>query len=298
MTIENDIMSKAASELILNPDGSVYHCNIFPEQLADLVITVGDPDRVEKVSNYFDEIEFKTRKREIVTHTGSLNGKRITVISTGMGTDNIDIVFSELDALANIDLKTGQIKPEFRKLQFVRFGTSGALHADIPVDSYVLSSHGLGFDGLLHFYEDSLMIRDLDMEEAFYEHSNWDEAKAIPYIVKGSSELLEKLSSDKTKTGITATALGFYGPQGRFLRLEPNPSDINEILAGFEYKGLRITNFEMETSGIYGLSKMMGHDALSVNCIVANRPLGEFSKDSYKSIDKMIQYALEKLAKQ
>lgn len=290
-------MAKQASELVLNPDGSVYHCNILPEQLADLIITVGDPDRVEKVSKYFDEIEFRTRKREIVTHTGSLNGRRITVISTGMGTDNIDIVFSELDALANIDLTTGEIKEEFRQLQFVRFGTSGALHKDIPVDSYVLSSHGLGFDGLLHFYEDSLMVRNLDMEEAFYEHSDWDDAKAVPYIVKGSDSLLEKLSSDKTKSGITATACGFYGPQGRHLRLRPNPFDINEKLAGFEYNSYRITNFEMETSAIYGLSGMMGHEALSVNCIVANRALGQFSKDSYKSIDKMIQYGLEKLVK-
>lgn len=288
-------MSKAASELVLNSDGSVYHCNILPEQLADLVITVGDPDRVEKVTQYFDEIEFKNRKREIVTHTGSLNGKRITVISTGMGTDNIDIVLSELDALANIDLKTGQINENLRELQFVRLGTSGALHKDIAVDSMVLSSHGLGFDGLLHFYEDSLMVRDLDMEEAFYEHSDWDDSKAVPYIVKGSSELMEKLSSSETQSGITATACGFYGPQGRFLRLQPQPSDINEKLAGFEFNGHRITNFEMETSAIYGLSKMMGHEALSVNCIVANRALGEFSKDSYKSIDKMIQYTLEKL---
>ncbi len=288
-------MSKASSELILNPDGSVYHCNILPEQLADLVITVGDPDRVEKVTQYFDEIEFKTRKREIVTHTGSLNGKRITVISTGMGTDNIDIVLSELDALANIDLKTGEIQENLRELEFVRLGTSGALHKDLPVDSLVLSSHGLGFDGLLHFYEDSLMVRDLDMEEAFYEHSDWDDSKAVPYIVKGSSELMEKLSSSETQSGITATACGFYGPQGRFLRLQPQPSDINEKLAGFEFNSHRITNFEMETSAIYGLSKMMGHEALSVNCIVANRALGEFSKDSYKSIDKMIQYTLEKL---
>lgn len=288
-------MSKSASELVLNPDGSVYHCNILPEQLADLVITVGDPDRVEKVTNYFDSIEFKTQKREIVTHTGSLNGKRITVISTGMGTDNIDIVFSELDALANIDLKTGEIKEEFRQLQFVRLGTSGALHKDILVDSFVLSSHGLGMDGLLHFYEDSLMVRDLDMEEAFYDHADWDDSKAVPYVVKGSTELLEQLSSDQTISGITATALGFYGPQGRNLRLAPNPVDINEILSSFQHNGHRITNFEMETSGIYGLAALMGHEALSVNCIVANRALGEFSKDSSKSVDRMIQYALGKL---
>ncbi|SMC52245.1 uridine phosphorylase [Moheibacter sediminis] len=292
---EIDFMSKAASELILNPDGSIYHCNIRPEHLADLVITVGDPDRVEKVSQYFDSIEFQTRKREIVTHTGSLNGKRITVISTGMGTDNIDIVLSELDAVANINLETGELNPIQKELQFVRLGTSGALQKEIPVDSFVLSSHGLGMDGLLHFYEDSLMVRDLDMEEAFYDHSEWDDSKPVPYVVKGSTDLLELLSSDQTSLGITATACGFYGPQGRKLRLVPSPENINDVLANFEFNGHKITNFEMETSAIYGLSKMLGHEALSLNCIVANRALGEFSKDSYKSIDKMIQYALEKL---
>lgn len=288
-------MSKRASELILNPDGSIYHCNIRPEQLADLVITVGDPDRVSKISQYFDEIEFKNQKREIVVHTGSLNGKRMTVISTGMGTDNIDIVFSELDALANINLKTGEVKEDFKKLQFVRFGTSGALHADIPVDSYVLSSHGLGFDGLLYYYENSEPYRELTMEKAFQEYVNWDANKSNPYIVAGSRELHSKLNSEKTRSGITATAIGFYGPQGRYLRLKPSPSDINEILSSFEVNGQRITNFEMETSAIYGLSKMMGHEALSMNCIVANRALGEFSKDSHKSVEEMIQYGLEKL---
>lgn len=295
MVFEIDFMSKAASELILNPDGSIYHCNIRPEHLADLVITVGDPDRVEKVSKYFDSIEFQTRKREIVTHTGSLNGKRITVISTGMGTDNIDIVLSELDAVANINLETGELNPVQKELQFVRLGTSGALQREIPVDSFVLSSHGLGMDGLLHFYEDSLMVRDLDMEEAFYDHSEWDDSKPVPYVVKGSTSLLELMSSDLTSAGITATACGFYGPQGRKLRLTPSPENINEILSDFEFKGHKITNFEMETSAIYGLSKMLGHEALSINCIVANRALGQFSQDSYKSIDKMIQYALEKL---
>ena len=289
------IMSKRASELILNPDGSIYHCNIRPEQLADLVITVGDPDRVEKVSKYFDTIEYKTQKREIITHTCSLNGKRITVISTGMGTDNIDIVLSELDALANINLETGEEKEVLRELKIIRLGTSGALHPDIPVDSYVLSTHGLGMDGLLHFYEDNELVRDIEMEEAFFEHSAWDDAKSIPYIVKGSSFLHEKLESDKTKSGITATACGFYGPQGRYLRLKPQPSNINEILSSFKYGKYRVTNFEMETSAIYGLAKMMGHEAMSLNCIVANRALGEFSKDTYKSVDLMIQYALEKL---
>lgn len=291
-------MSKAASELILNPDGSIYHCNIRPEHLADLVITVGDPDRVQEVSKYFDHIEFKTQKREIVTHTGSLNGKRLTVISTGMGTDNIDIVFSELDAVANIDLKTREIKDEFRKLSFVRMGTSGALHKENPVDSYVISSHGLGLDGLLHYYQDSEKFRAIELEEAFNNYANWDVKKARPYVVKGSAILRDKLTSDKTASGITATAIGFYGPQGRYLRLAPNPDNINEILAGFRFGDLKVTNFEMETSAIYGLSAMLGHEALSINCIIANRALGEFSKDSHKSVDLMIQYALEKLTSQ
>ncbi|MFV0304400.1 MAG: nucleoside phosphorylase [Moheibacter sp.] len=290
-------MSKLASELILNPDGSIYHCNLLPEQLADLVITVGDPNRVERVSKHFDSIEFKTQKREIITHTGSLNGKRITVISTGMGTDNIDIVFSELDALANIDLKTGEIMSNFRKLEFIRFGTSGALQEDIPVDSYVLSSYGLGFDGLLHFYKNSESYRELEMEKAFLEYSNWDNNKAKPYIISGSTNLLNKLSSEKTHSGITATAIGFYGPQGRYLRLQPNPLEINDILSGFHYNEHKVTNFEMESSAIYGLSKMMGHEALSLNCVVANRTLGKFSQNPYKAVDEMIQYGLEKLTR-
>lgn len=288
-------MSKKASELILNPDGSIYHCNILPEELADLIIFVGDPDRVPRVSKYFDSIELKKQKREIVVHTGKLNGKRITAISTGMGTDNIDIVLSELDALANIDLKTGEVQDKKRKFQIVRLGTSGALHKDIPVDSYVISSHGLGFDGLLHFYKDSEKYRDLELEKAFMDFSNWDSDKAKPYFVEGSKSLRDLLKNDQTHIGITATANGFYGPQGRYLRLEPKPDDIQGFLGGFSYKNQRITNFEMETSGIYGLAKMLGHEALSLNCIVANRAAGEFSEDPYSSVDKMIQYALGRL---
>lgn len=289
-------MSRKASELILNPDGSIYHCNIKPEHLADLVIFVGDPDRVPRVSQYFDEVEFRSQKREIVTHTGRLNGKRITAISTGMGTDNIDIVLSELDALANLDLQTGEELPEHRSLKIVRLGTSGALHKDIPVDSYVISSHGLGFDGLLHFYADSEKYRDLELEKAFMEFSNWDSNKAKPYVVEGSKILRDQLNSDKISSiGMTATASGFYGPQGRILRLQPNPDDIQGFLAGFTHKEHRITNFEMETSGIYGLSKMLGHEALSLNCIIANRASEGFSKNPKESVDQMIQYALQKL---
>ena len=289
-------MSKAASELILNADGSIYHCNIRPEHLANIVITVGDPNRVERVSQHFDTIEHKASKREIVTHTGTYKGTRMTVISTGMGTDNIDIVFSELDALANINLETGEQNPEFKKLSFVRLGTSGALQADIPVDSYVIGSHGLGLDGLLHYYQGSEEFMMPEVEDAFISHVNWSPNKARPYLVKASDSLIEKLSSEETKLGITATACGFYGPQGRNLRLLPNPSDINEYLTSFQYEDLRITNFEMETSAIYGLALMMGHEALSLNAIVANRILGEFSTDSYATVDKMIVYALDKLA--
>lgn len=289
-------MSKAASELILNADGSIYHCNIRPEHLADIVITVGDPNRVERVSKHFDSIEHKASKREIVTHTGTYKGTRMTVISTGMGTDNIDIVFSELDALANINLETGENNPKFRKLSFVRLGTSGALQADIPVDSYVIGSHGLGLDGLLHYYKGSEKFMNPSVEDAFIQHVDWSPNKARPYLVEGSKSLIEKLASEQTFQGITATACGFYGPQGRFLRLEPNPSDINEKLTSFQYEDLRITNFEMETSAIYGLAAMMGHEALSLNAIVANRILGEFSTDSYATVDKMIKYALDRLA--
>ncbi|MFV0175191.1 nucleoside phosphorylase [Empedobacter falsenii] len=290
-------MSKAASELVLNADGSIYHCNIKPEHLADTIITVGDPNRVEKVSRHFDTIEHITSKREIVTHTGMLNGKRLTVISTGMGTDNIDIVFSELDALANIDLETGEIKKDFRKLSFVRLGTSGALQEDIPVDSFVIGSHGLGLDGLLHYYVGSEVVMNKEIEDAFIKHVDWSPNKARPYLVGGSETLLNKLASEKTIQGITATACGFYGPQGRFLRLQPNPADINDRLTSFNHNGLRISNFEMETSAIYGLAAMMGHEALSVNAIVANRILGEFSTDSYKTVDAMIEYSLERLTK-
>ena len=289
-------MSKKSSELILNPDGSIYHCNIRPEHLADLVITVGDPNRVERVSKHFDSIEHKASKREIVTHTGTYKGTRMTVISTGMGTDNIDIVFSELDALANINLETGEDNPTFRKLSFVRLGTSGALQEDIDVDSYVIGSYGLGLDGLLHYYVGSENVMHPEIEDAFINHVDWSAKKSRPYLVEGSKNLLDKLASDKTKQGITATACGFYGPQGRFLRLEPNPVDINEKLTSFRYEDLRISNFEMETSAIYGLAKMMGHEAISLNAIVANRIKGEFSKDSYATIDEMIVYALDRLA--
>lgn len=284
------------SELVLNPDGSIYHCNIKPDELADTIILVGDPGRVPKVSQYFDSVEVTSQKREIVTHTGTLNGKRLTVISTGMGTDNIDIVLNELDALANIDLVNKIIKTTPTRLTFVRLGTSGSLQSDIPVDTMVASSKGLGFDGLMSFYAGTENFYTNEIAEAFIAQTNWNNKRAVPYVVDGSQELLDLMCENSAvRAGITATAIGFYGPQGRILRLDLDDEKMNEKLNRFEYKNHRITNFEMETSAIYGLSQLMGHRALSLNTIVANRYAGTFSKDPYSSIDKMIQYALEKL---
>lgn len=284
------------SELVLNPDGSIYHCNIKPDELADTIILVGDPGRVPKVSQYFDSVEVTSQKREIVTHTGTLNGKRLTVISTGMGTDNIDIVLNELDALANIDLVNKKIKSTPTRLTFVRLGTSGSLQSDIPVDTMVASSKGLGFDGLMSFYANTENFYTNEIAEAFTSQTNWNKKRAAPYVVDGSQELLDLMCENSAvRAGITATAIGFYGPQGRILRLDLDDEKMNEKLNRFEYKNHRITNFEMETSAIYGLSQLMDHRALSLNTIVANRYAGTFSKDPYSSIDKMIQYALEKL---
>jgi len=283
----------AASELVLNPDGSVYHCNLQPENLADTVFLVGDPGRVPIVSGFFDRVDFKTQKREIVTHTGTKKGKRVTVISTGMGTDNVDIVLSELDAAANIDLSSKQIKSYHKQLTFIRLGTSGSLQEDIPVDSFVASSHGLGFDGLVHYYANSEVFSEHLFINKFVEAMDWDEKLPRPYLVESDEKLLEKARNMGFYSGVTATAVGFYGPQGRVLRLGVKDGSMNEKLSKFRFENLRITNFEMETSGIYGLSKLMGHRALSINCIVANRFTGQFSKDYQQSMHKMIGMVLE-----
>lgn len=287
-------MSIPKSELILNADGSIYHLNLLPEDLAPTIITVGDPDRVPTVSRYFDIVEIKKGKREFVTHTGILNGKRITVISTGIGTDNIDIVLNELDALVNLNLKTRQPNNRLIPLNILRIGTSGAIQPDISVDSFLVSELAIGFDNLLHFYQ-SKPIQDVALQNAFIKHTGWYKNKSVPYVVKGNAELIKKLSSDKTTLGFTATNVGFYGPQGRKLRLEPEDAQLNDKLATFNYFGKKITNLEMETSGIYGLSNLLGHKAVSLNCILANRAKGTFSKNPAKAIDSLIQYTLEKL---
>ncbi len=284
----------APSELILNPDGSIYHLNLKPEHIADTVIFVGDQNRVSKISKHFDNIEFEIQKREFKTSTGTYNGKRITVISTGIGPDNIDIVLNELDALVNINLENRVIKKEHRQLNIVRIGTSGSLQSDVPVDSFVLAKYGLGLDGLLHSYvADSIFEKDI--EDAFIKHTNWDDRKARPYIIKGSTFLEKKLNSDQVFSGFTATAPGFYGPQGRVLRLPIQDMNLNAKMDNFNFNGTRITNLEMETSAIYGLARLLGHNALSMNAIIANRANGTFSEDPYKPVEELIKYTLDKL---
>jgi uridine phosphorylase len=284
-----------SSELILNPDGSVYHLNLLPEHIANDIIFVGDQNRVEKITQFFDSIEFSTQKREFKTQTGLFKGKRITVISTGIGPDNIDIVINELDALVNIDLKTRKPKENLISLNIIRIGTSGSLQADIPVDSFVMAQFGLGLDNMLRSYliDD---ISEIAMEDAFIQHTNWDLKKGRPYVISCSEKLEKLMESNQIFKGITGTAGGFYGPQGRVLRLNIQDENLNSKMDSFNYNGTRMTNLEMETSAIYGLGKLLGHNCLSLNAIIANRASGTFSDDSYKAVDELIAYALMKLA--
>lgn len=284
-----------SSELILNPDGSVYHLNLKPEHIASDIIFVGDQNRVEKITQFFDKIEFSTQKREFKTQTGIFKGKRITVMSTGIGPDNIDIVVNELDALVNIDLETRQPKEELTSLNIIRIGTSGSLHKDIPVDSFVMSKFGLGLDNMLRSYLIDRISEDA-IEEAFIHHTNWDIRKGKPYVIRCSKTLEKLIESDKIFKGITATAGGFYGPQGRVLRLEIQDPQLNGKMDNFNFNDNRITNLEMETAAIYGLSALLGHNALSLNAIIANRASGTFSEDPYKAVDELIAYTLDKIA--
>ena len=284
-----------SSELILNPDGSVYHLNLKPEHIANDIIFVGDQNRVEKITQFFDSIEFSTQKREFKTQTGYYKGKRITVMSTGIGPDNIDITMNELDALVNIDLQTRQPKEKLTSLNIVRIGTSGSLQEDIPVDSFVMGQYGLGLDNMLRSYVID-NITENDMEDAFIKHTNWDLRKGKPYIIACSKVLEKKFDSDQMHKGITGTAGGFYGPQGRVLRLDIQDPSLNSKMDNFKFNTVRMSNLEMETSAIYGLGKLLGHNCLSLNAIIANRANGTFSEDPYKAVDKLIAYALDKLA--
>jgi uridine phosphorylase len=284
-----------SSELILNPDGSVYHLNLLPENIAHDIIFVGDQNRVEKITQFFDSIEFSQQKREFKTQTGIFKGKRITVMSTGIGPDNIDIVMNELDALVNVDLKTRQPKTNLTSLNIIRIGTSGSLQADIPCDSFVLSKFGLGLDNMLRSYHID-EISNSEMENAFINHTNWDNRKGQPYAISCSKKLENLIESNKIHKGITATAGGFYGPQGRVLRLNIQDENLNSKMDSFSFNENRITNLEMETAAIYGLGKLLGHECLSLNAIIANRASGTFSKDPYKAVDELIAYTLDKLA--
>ena len=282
------------SELILNPDGSIYHLNLKPEHIADTIIFVGDQDRVDLVSKHFDSIEFKTQKREFKTHTGRLRGKRISVISTGIGTDNIDIVLNELDALVNIDFQTKTIKNSLKTLNIIRIGTSGALQPDIPMDAFVISAHAIETSGMLHAYQTET-ISNNKITAAFIQHTQWDTNKAKPLIIEASNQLLSKFKSKKTIQGLTATANGFYGPQGRVLRLPISDMQLNTKMDSFAFEDLKVTNLEMETAGIYGLAKLLGHHAISLNAIVANRANGTFSKNPLKTIENLITYTLDSI---
>lgn len=288
-------MTLKESELVLGKDGSIYHLGLFPEDLAQTIIIVGDPARVERISRFFDKIEIRKQKREFVTHTGNYRGKRITVMSTGMGTDNIDIALTELDALANIDLEKKVIKQKPVSLDIIRIGTTGSIREEIPVGAFITSEWAIGFDGLMYYYDGDSWL-DNEAADTFIKHTEWDSRMARPYIVKGDETLIEKLSSDSTVKGFTGTNIGFYGPQGRVLRNRLSKPDLNEKMQSFEYKGMHITNLEMETSAIYGLSKLMNHRAVSMNVVLANRITGKFASDSSIPVDDLINYSLEKIA--
>lgn len=283
------------SELILNSDNSVYHLNLHPEEISDTVINVGDPDRVAVVSKFFSSIEVKKQKREFVTHTGIYKGKRITVLSTGIGTDNIDIVYNELDALVNIDLEKREIKEKLTSLKLIRIGTSGSLQADIPVDGFVFSHYGLGLDGLLNFYKLENEQDEKNIIDAFRIHYPNEGILALPYIARCSSLLEEKLSSGMFK-GITASCSGFYAPQGRVLRYELARPNFIGTLHSFHYGDHRITNFEMETGAMYGLAKILGHECCSINAIVANRITNEHTHNAERAMDRLIETVLDRIA--
>lgn len=287
--------SIAKSELIINEDGSIYHLNLKPGDIATTIITVGDPDRVQEVSKHFDTIEFKAHKREFKTHTGTFKGKRITVISTGIGTDNIDIVFNELDALVNIDFNTRTIKKQHTALNFIRIGTSGAIQKNIPIDSFLISETAIGFDSLLHFYDTNNLV-DHSFANALKTHCNWNPLNASPYVVSASKKLLLDFNDTLFVRGCTATNVGFYGPQGRVLRLKTKDENLHARLGSFEYEGVKITNLEMETSGIYGLALLLGHQAISLNAILANRATHTFSDTPNQTVARLITTTLNIIA--
>lgn len=288
-------MRIAESELIINGDGSVFHLHMRPEQLADNVILVGDPGRVDMVAEFLTDIEFRNASREFVSTTGRYNGKRFTVLSTGIGCDNIDIVMNELDALANIDFTTREIKPVKRSLNILRIGTCGAIQKDIPLGSFVFSHVSVGCDGLLNWYADRDLIAMPGIEEAFKEHAHWAKHLPDPYFVMASEKLIDKFA-DCTVKGMTISASGFYGPQGRILRMPLAMPDMLDDFESFEYEGRRITNFEMEGSAVAGIARHLGHNAGTVCCVIANRHIGSSNPDYKPQVRKLVELCLQKLS--
>lgn len=282
----------AESELIINSRGAVYHLNVIPEELAPIVILVGDPDRSKEVSKYFDTIEYRCQHREFITHTGTIGNKRVSVVSSGIGPDNIDIVMNELDALVNIDFDTRTIKPDLTHLTVIRLGTAGSLQADIPVDSIVASTHGLGIDNLLNYYRHDNNDEEMQIVQQFVAHTQIGNHFSNPYIATAGAGILKHFVNG-FHHGITITCPGFYGPQGRVLRLGLTNPDLVDRLTQFTFGQHRIANFEMETSAIYGLGRLLGHQCLSLSTIVANRVSKQFSKDGAAAVDNMIKKALD-----
>ena len=284
------------SELIINGDGSAFHLHIKPEHLADKVILVGDPGRVELFAPYMETIENRTASREFVSLTGRHNGTRFTILSTGIGTDNIDIVMTELDALANVDFKTREVLPEHRTLDVLRIGTCGAIQPDVPLGSYIFSDISIGCDGLLNWYADRDRVTDKDMEEAFMEHTGWDKHLPTPYFAKASEDLIERFEDCSVK-GMTISASGFYGPQGRVVRLGLAMPDMLEKFESFRYGDYRITNFEMEGSAVAGLARQLGHKAGTICCAIANRYLKSSNPDYKAMVKSLAELSLERLTR-
>ena len=282
------------TELILTKERKIYHLNLSKEEIADDIILVGDPERVKLISDKFDKIDHKIQNREFVTHTGIINNKRISVVSTGIGPDNIDIVINELDALVNIDFETRSINPLKKSLNLIRLGTSGALQDNIEVDTLLVSSYGLGIDNLAHFYSDKNLI-EKEMSKSYEKYTNWPKNLSTPYIIKASSDLLTLFND--LNCGITATAPGFYGPQARKLRLNPSIDKLHEKMNSFKFKEYQITNFEMETSALYYLGQTLGHKTLTICAIIGNRLTKQYSKDYKKTVEKMINLVLTRISK-
>ena len=282
------------SELIINGDGSVFHLHLRPEQLSDKIVMMGDPDRVGLTASFFDSIECEVQSREFRTITGTFKGKRITAISHGIGPDNIDIVVTELDALANVDFKTREVKKEFKQLTMVRIGTSGGLQPHCPIGSYVVAAKSIGFDGVLNYYEGRNSIANLDFEEAFKKHTGWSPLHCSPYVVDADSDLIGRIGHDMIK-GVTISAIGFYGPQGRHVRVPLADPDLNQKIETFKHNGETVTNYEMESAPLAGMGKLMGHKAMTVCSIIANRLAGESNSNYKGSIEDLIKVVLTRI---